>query len=374
MANETTYSLISSLVPIIWESAMWYAQHRFTMPGRVTAFTDATGIAPRKFSDYRETGNAAAIAETVEVPITALSRQLLTTFNPSEVAKRHRITDIRAETDTENVAADAARDLGYALGRKMEEDLVSNFASFTGGTTGGSSDFTIAKIFAARAILEASGVPGPYTVVLHPYHYLDVFSLFLDSTKPAAMAMRDQALKSYNLPGIADVEIVVSSLVPRLLVYTHTINGTGGTFAIKDNITGVTTSAIAYNANAATQQAALVAAFGAGSYVVTGTGPFVYTAQAAVGGPVSNGHDLRLDQALITGGVNTFVETSASAYSALFTRDALAIDLRRGMRLEAERAATFRATDLVATMVYAHGLLRSDRGVRILADATTPAT
>jgi len=62
---------------------------------------------------------------------------------------------------------------------------------------------------------------------------------------------------------------------------TLTITATGGTYTIsgQNPLTGgyVTTTALAYNAVAATIQAALDVAFGAGNIVVTGTGPWTFT-------------------------------------------------------------------------------------------------
>jgi hypothetical protein len=78
-------------------------------------------------------------------------------------------------------------------------------------------------------------------------------------------------------------------------------------------------------------------------------------------------------------GVDIFVSANVStsgsdAYSGMFSRDAIAFDLRRDFRLEPERDASARAWELNATMLYAHGVWRPAFGVTILADATTPAS
>lgn len=76
-------------------------------------------------------------------------------------------------------------------------------------------------------------------------------------------------------------------------------------------------------------------------------------------------------------GVDIFVsalcETSGSdAYSAVYHRSAIALDVRRGFRIERERDASRRGWELNATGIYAYGLRRPLWGVQIVADATAP--
>jgi len=69
------------------------------------------------------------------------------------------------------------------------------------------------------------------------------------------------------------------------------------------------------------------------------------------------------------------VPTSGTdAYGAVFSRDAIAFDLRQDFRLEPERDASKRAWELNATMMYAHGVWRPTWGVQILTDITTPTS
>jgi hypothetical protein len=70
---------------------------------------------------------------------------------------------------------------------------------------------------------------------------------------------------------------------------------------------------------------------------------------------------------------NISVDTSDDAVGAVFHREALALDTRRAPRLEAERDASLRATELNMTAGYAHGVRRSTYGRYITSDATTPA-
>jgi len=70
---------------------------------------------------------------------------------------------------------------------------------------------------------------------------------------------------------------------------------------------------------------------------------------------------------------NITIDASDDAVGAVFHREALALDTRRAPRLEAERDASLRATELNMTAGYAHGVRRSTYGRYITSDATTPA-
>ena len=62
--------------------------------------------------------------------------------------------------------------------------------------------------------------------------------------------------------------------------------------------------------------------------------------------------------------VSTNVETtSTNAYAGMYSRDALGFDLRRAPRLEPERDASRRGTELNLSAVFAHGVWRPAYGV-----------
>jgi hypothetical protein len=58
----------------------------------------------------------------------------------------------------------------------------------------------------------------------------------------------------------------------------------------------------------------------------------------------------------------------------VFPREAIAIDWRRQIRVEAERDASRRGTELNMSGVYAHGVWRPTRGVKMIFDATAPTS
>lgn len=285
MANESTYALISDVLPAIWESALDYAKHSFVMPSLVKTFTNYRGMVDRLVSQYVETGVTDNLGETTDLTTTPFDRSLLSTLTPKEIGKQFVITDRRVDTDTEDVFADAARDIGYAIGKKLEVDLLGVFPSFTPTPVGAkNAAFSMAKVMVARSILAANNVPGPYTLVLHPYQFHDIFTDFTALAVASNQDIINGFAKNYYVTRYADVNIVVSSLP------TITTDGSG---------------------------------------------------------------------------------TWATA--ALFSRDAIALDIRRGFRIEPERNASMRATELNATMIYGVGAWRPDWGIEIWSDATTPA-
>lgn len=74
--------------------------------------------------------------------------------------------------------------------------------------------------------------------------------------------------------------------------------------------------------------------------------------------------------------VQTFQAPNASDdfTGGVFPRDALAIDWRRAIRIEAERKASRRGTQYNMSAVYAHGVWRPALGVKMTFDASAPTS
>lgn len=385
MAGESTYSLVSALLPTIWEAALDYAQHSFVMPSLVTQFTNMSGMVARNVSEYVETGVTDNLGELVDLTPTEYDRNSLTSLTPKEIGKQYYITDRRVESDVENVMVDAALDLGYTIGRKVETDLLSTFASFTGGTFGANgSDFSMAHLYNGRAVLEAAAVPGPYYAVIHPYQYLDIFNSFTALASPAPLDIRNEVQRSYYVTQVGDMRLIVSSLVPitavqnEIQTITHEDGVDGGTFTLE--FAGQITSALAWNISAANLELALEALVNIGTDNVTVTGsaggPYTITFTGALAGV--NVPTLVAVSSLTDGGVAEGTTVAVTqhginyARGGIFTRDAIAWDLRRGFRIEPDRDPSARATELNATMIYAAAVWRAARGVQLRSDASKP--
>lgn len=384
MANEITYALVSSLIPNIREGALWYANHNFVMPRLVTSFTDRTGFTPRDVTAYSEGTQPVELAEDDDMSPAAFDRALLNQLTPKEYGRQNIITDRRTETDPEDIVADVMRDIGYSMGKHVELSLLNEFVNLTGGVYGsGGSRMSLDRLVSAKVRLEKAGIPGPYVTVLHPYQYLDLWADWTDMSQPAPLSIREMAMQNYSVTRVADFFVVVSSLVPTTAeaneVQTVDVSGspTGGTYTL--SFAEQETSDLAYNASAATVQAALEALpnIGSGNVSVSGSGgSFTVTFEGDLAG--ENVPTLVGDGSGLTGGTDPSIEVAVTtegrnhAKGALFSRDAIAIDLRRPVRIEPERDASMRWTELNTTLVYATGSWRPERGVILKSDASTP--
>jgi len=378
MANESTFALISDVLPDIWEAALFYAQHAFVMPSVVRTFTDQTGFVPRKNTLYIETGVEDNLAETADLTTVPFDRDLRSTLTPKEIGKQFIITDRRVESDLEDVMADAALDIGYTIGKQLETDLLARFTSFELTQGLATTDMSTGALMEARALLEANAVPGPYTAVIHTYQYLDIFSDFTALATPAPLDIRNTAVRNYYVTQYADLRIIVSSLLARTVINEvqsiTTAGSSAGTFTLTFN--GQTTGAIAFDAANTVIQTALEALsnINVGDVTVaSATEPWIATFAGQYAG--RNVPEMTIDGGGLTGGtpaVTTTTQGSASSTAGVFGRDAQALDMRRGLRIEPDRDPSQRWTELNATMVYAEGGWRPERGVQLLADSTAP--
>lgn len=93
--------------------------------------------------------------------------------------------------------------------------------------------------------------------------------------------------------------------------------------------------------------------------------------QAAANGLMNMGRPLGLSGFAITANID--IDGSDDAVGAVFNPRALAFDVRRPPRMEPERDASRRATELNLSAVWGHGVWRPKFGVQIKSDATLPA-
>jgi hypothetical protein len=95
---------------------------------------------------------------------------------------------------------------------------------------------------------------------------------------------------------------------------------------------------------------------------------------AAIGGSASNGGPAIQDEfsrsffVQSVGGIDLYISSNCEAsstdyYAGMFSRAALALDIRRAPRLEVERDASRRGYELNLSSVYAHGIWRPAWGV-----------
>lgn len=262
---------------------MMFAQQSFFMPTIVTSFGDASGMQDRKNSKYGDGTVVTGLGETTDLTTQALSRTALATLTPAEIGTQYIITDRRLASDDMDVAADAARIIGYDMFKQVENHLLASGTLLTGGTVsmGAGTALTWAKIYQARAILEYAAVPPPYNVVLNPFQWLSLATAanIAGLSNAAPLDLRNDIQTFYKVARVNDMSFYTSGLL------------TAGT--------------------------------------------------------------------LVTG--------------FMFNPLAIALDMRRALRIEPQRDASLRSTELNATMIYAHGVWEPLYGVQIKSDASIPS-
>lgn len=214
MANETIVSQISQFVDNVHEGALYVAQQRFVMNRLVKQFR-GKGMAARDVTQYVEGTVDTDLGELEDLTPSLFERRLLAQIKPKEIGKQYLVTDRRIDTDTEDVMADAALELGYEIGKAVEVDLLAQFAKFTGGSVGAAgATLTWTNIYEARTRLAAAGVPSPYNVVLHEWQWFDlaIVTNVAAGTVAHTMNVRNDIQSNYYLGSQGDLNFYVSPL------------------------------------------------------------------------------------------------------------------------------------------------------------------
>ena len=196
----------------IYEDAMFVARENELMSSLVTNLS-GQGIAPRVASEY-STATISAVNDDDDLTSQSFKPTVLSTLTPSEVGAQYLITDQRMESDPMSVMQSAAQELGFAMANKIENDLLSNFSSFTGGTAGvAGSTLTWGRFFAAVSQLRAQNAPGPYYAVMHPYQWHDLSKEAAISGLQNAPAFGDAVMANRVVGRAYDTSIFISSNV-----------------------------------------------------------------------------------------------------------------------------------------------------------------
>lgn len=423
MASALDFLLANGaqFLPNMQESAVKYIFQKFVMASRVRVATDMAGDwNARKISEYMPSRRAQELDEDTAIPDTQLLRAALNEVSPTEFGDRYRITERRAGTDPEPIIRDSVEALSYAVGSKVEIDLMNAArAAFRKSTGAFGSDLTITTLNkTAVRFRQQRGVDGSALYhVLHPYQIEPIMEKLLTFTEAqgGAAALENAtngAVTAFNLPVIGN--IAIAPLLPRRVILGLKVFGTGGTFRLQvgngyvvgENIT----AAITVSATPATMIANIEAALealtfeGNGGWTVTGASltdititppttlflPDTDQVRPAVkydedlhidGGSFDSNHQ-KSGYDLITGLSGaptddlgnslgfTVHERSATAEGLSFFRDALLYDVRKAPRAFSETTMQGRTFEYSLSHTYAAAGWRSYLGSRILSTAS----
>lgn len=174
MANESTYTGISTLVANVYQNAIHAAVEGNVISPHIEVWQDSTSPAPRVFGSYSG-GTFLAVAESGDNSAQAFNASAGGTLTPAVYAQMIEMTNRRLRAEPGRAQREAGIHLGNTLAAAVDTQLAGLFSSLTGGTAGtAGGTLTWANVFRAQAYIRTQKVAGPYTVVLHPvqWYYL----------------------------------------------------------------------------------------------------------------------------------------------------------------------------------------------------------
>lgn len=214
MALETTTTTLNDLLPSIVAEAMFTAQERSIMRNLVKNFTmplqSGKTITVPKYATVAAAGLTEGTDITNVDPAPSTSGAVLTV---AEVGVMTTVTDMAIRTSASNVIADVGRLFGEAIAKKMDQDLIANFANFNTVVGSATTTITAAHVFEAVAKLRASSVPATdLACVVHPYIAYDLKANLTNTFANAnANDLANEALRSGYVGSLAGVPIFESA-------------------------------------------------------------------------------------------------------------------------------------------------------------------
>jgi N4-gp56 family major capsid protein len=168
MAGSTSATL-NDLLPTIVQEAMFVANERSIMRGLVKNYSLAPTQGKTIQVPIYPVQTAASLTEGDDFSNTAVSTDVAT-FTVGQVGLMTMVTDLAVNASASNVVADLGRLFGEAVARKIDQDLMAQFANFTTNVIGSSSTtITAALVMQGITKLKAAAVPTDGIVaVLHP--------------------------------------------------------------------------------------------------------------------------------------------------------------------------------------------------------------
>ena len=181
MAGSTTVTL-NDLLPTIVQEAMFVANERSIMRGLVKNYSLAPSQGKTIQVPIYPLQTAATLTEGDDFNNTAVSTDVAT-FTIGQVGLMTMVTDLAINASASNVVADLGRLFGEAVARKIDQDLMAQFANFTTNVVGSTSTtITPALVMQAITKLKSAAVPSEGIVaVLHPSIAYDLKSALTTS-------------------------------------------------------------------------------------------------------------------------------------------------------------------------------------------------
>lgn len=194
-------SSMNSLFSQIYEDAIFTARENNLMTNLVTVYA-SQGLASRYLPIYPALSASEVSEGTDFSAATEWTKTAQMTLTPKIVKTQVVLTEARIATDPDDARRDAAVELGGAIATKIDSDLVDLFSGFSVSKGTAGSALTLANVAAGMSVLQNSKARAPFSVVLHPYQWYDIWvALGSPATNQAFlgevanMAMREFAVQ-----------------------------------------------------------------------------------------------------------------------------------------------------------------------------------
>lgn len=214
MANEATTTSLNDLLPSIVAEAMFQAQEASIMRGLVKNFALGANNGKTVTVPTYPLIAAADVAEGTDLTNTAIATggAVLTV---AEVGVMATVTDLALRSSASNVIADVGRLMGNAIAKKMDQDLIAEFANFAGTIGAADAVFSAARIFEAVARLRQNGVSGADIVcVVNPLIAYDMKAALTNTLNGSEI--QNTAMRTGYVGSIAGVAVYETNNVAHV--------------------------------------------------------------------------------------------------------------------------------------------------------------
>ena len=221
MAGSTSVTL-NDLLPTIVQEALFVANERSIMRGLVKNYTLGQAQGKTIQVPIYPVQTAASLTEGDDFNNTAVSTDVAT-FSVGQVGLMTMVTDLAVQASASNVVADLGQLFGNAIAKKIDQDLMGQFANFTTNTIGSSSTtITAALVMQGLTKLKAAGVPTDGIVaVLHPNIAYDLKSALTSQgnvvfTAGAYGDVANEAMRMGYVGNLFGMQVFESSNAPLI--------------------------------------------------------------------------------------------------------------------------------------------------------------
>lgn len=221
MAGSTSVTL-NDLLPTIVQEALFVANERSIMRGLVKNYSLGQAQGKTIQVPIYPVQTAASLTEGDDFTNTAVSTDVAT-FSVGQVGLMTMVTDLAVQASASNVVADLGQLFGQAIAKKIDQDLMGQFANFTTNTIGSSSTtITAALVMEGLTKLKSAGVPTDGIVaVLHPKIAYDLKSALTSQgnvvfTAGAYGDVANEAMRMGYVGNLFGMQVFESSNAPLI--------------------------------------------------------------------------------------------------------------------------------------------------------------